>query len=87
MSAGQVAHLLGHLQLRDAVADHRFVDVEVEEAHLGVGDPPQRLHVDADQLQEGDEREAGGEHPGAVAQRLDVLGVEQRARARAGCRG
>ena len=67
---GEVAHLLRHLQLRHAVADQRFVDVEVEEPHLGVGDPPHRLHVDADQLQEGDEREAGGEHPGAVAQRL-----------------
>ena len=51
--------------------------VEVEEADLGVGDPPHRLDVDADQLQEGDEREAGGEHAGAVAQRLDVLGAEQ----------
>ena len=73
---GQLAHLLGHLQLRHAVADHRFVHVEVEEPHLGVGDPAQRLHVDADQLQEGDQREAGGEHPGAVAQRLDVLRAE-----------
>ncbi len=35
-----------------------------------------RLHVDPDQLQEGDQREAGGEHPGAVAKRFDVLGVE-----------
>ena len=53
------------------------MDVEVEEPHLGVGDPPQRLDVDADQLQEGDEREAGGEDPGAVAQRLHVVGVEE----------
>ena len=29
---GQLAHLLGHLQLRHAVADHRLVDVEVERA-------------------------------------------------------
>ena len=59
------------------VADQRLVDVEVEEADLGVGDPPHRLHVDADQLQEGDEREAGGEDAGAVAQRVDVVGAEQ----------
>ena len=78
--AGQLAHLLRHLQLGHGVADQRFVDVEVEEADLGVGDPPHRLDVDADQLQEGDEREAGGEDPGAVAQRADVLGAEQRAR-------
>ena len=53
------------------------MDVEVEEAHLGVGDPPHRLHVDADELQEGDQREAGGEHAGAVPQRPHVLGAEQ----------
>ena len=69
---GEVAHLRRHLQLGDGVADQRFVHVEVEEADLGVGDPPHRLHVDADQLQEGDQREAGGEHPGAVAQRRGV---------------
>ena len=51
------------------VADHRLVDVEVEEADLGVGDPADRLDVDAHQLQEGDEREAGGEDAGAVAHR------------------
>ena len=59
---GEVAHRLGHLQLGDAVADQRFVDVEVEEADLGLGDPAQALHVDADQLQEGDQREARFEH-------------------------
>ena len=53
------------------------MDVEVEEPHLGVGDPPQRLHIDAHQLQEGDEREAGGQDPRAVPQRLDVIGAEQ----------
>ena len=74
---GQLAHLLGHLQLGHAVADQRFVHVEVEEPNLGVGDPPQRLDVDADELEEGDEREAGGEDPRAVAQRLHVVGVEQ----------
>ena len=77
---GELAHLLRHLQLRHRVADQRLVHVEVEEADLGVGDPPHRLGVDADQLQEGDEREAGGEHAGAVAQRRRVLGAERRAR-------
>ena len=43
----------------DAVAHQRLVDVEVEEPHLGVGDLRQRLAVDAHELQEGDEREAG----------------------------
>ena len=84
---GEVAHLLGHLQLRDGVADQRFVDVEVEEADLGVGDPPHRLHVDADQLQEGDEREAGGEDPGAVAQRRGVVGAEVALPRPSACRG
>ena len=73
---GEVAHRLRHLQLGDAVADQRLVHVEVEEADLGLGDPPHRLHVDADQLQEGDQREAGGEHLGAVAQRRGVGGAE-----------
>ena len=75
--AGQLPHLLGHLQLRHAVADQRFMHVEVKEPHLGVGDAPQRLGVDADELQEGDEWEASGEHPGAVAKSLHVVGVEQ----------
>ena len=42
-----------------AVADQRLVDVEVEQADLGVGDRGQRLAVDAHELEEGDEREAG----------------------------
>ena len=45
-------------QAGDAVAHQRLVDVEVEEPHLGVGDLRHRLAVDADELQEGDEREA-----------------------------
>ena len=55
----QVAHLLGDLERRHLLLHQRLVDVEVEEADLGVGDPADRLGVDADQLQEGDEREAG----------------------------
>ena len=77
---GQLPHLLRHLQLRHRVADQRLVDVEVEEPHLGVGDAPHRLHVDAHQLQEGDEREAGGEDAGAVAQRRRSSGVSSRCR-------
>ena len=73
----EVADLLSHLQLRHAVADHRLVDVEVDEAHLGVGDAAHRLDVDADQLQEGDQREARRQHPRAVPQRFDVARVEQ----------
>ena len=82
---GEVAHLLRHLQLGDAVADHRFVDVEVEEADLGVGDAADRLHVDPHQLQEGDQRQAGGEDPGAEPQRHRVLGGEVCAGAPSAC--
>jgi len=71
--AGQVAHLLGHLQARHALAHQGLVHVDVEEAHLGVGDLGHGLAVDAAELQEGDEREAGIEHRGHVAERLDVL--------------
>ena len=46
----------------DALADQRLVDVEVEEAHLRLGDLADRLRVDPDQLQQRDEREAGPEH-------------------------
>ena len=56
-----------------AVAHQRLVDVEVEEPHLGVGDLRERLAVDAHELQEGDEREAGREHGGDVAQQLQVV--------------
>ena len=75
--AGQLADFLRHLELGDGVADQRLVDIEVEEADLGVGDPADRLDVDAHQLQEGDEREAGGEDAGAVPHRADVLGAEE----------
>ena len=69
-SRGEALHLLGHLQARDAVAHQRLVDVEVEQPHLGVGDLRERLAVDADELQERDQREAGGQHRGRVAQQL-----------------
>ena len=71
--AGQPLHLLGHLEPPDAVAHQRLVHVEVEQAHLGVGHLGQRLAVDAHELQEGDEREAGCEHGGDVAQELEVV--------------
>ena len=58
-SAASVAHLLGDLQRRDLVLHERLVDVEVEEPDLGVGDAADRLGVDPDQLEEGDQRESG----------------------------
>jgi hypothetical protein len=69
----EALHLLGHLEAGHAVADQRLVHVEVEELDLGVGDRGQRLAVDPDELEEGDEREARGEHGGDVAQELDVV--------------
>ena len=72
-SRAEPLHLLGHLQARDALTHERLVHVEVEEAHLGVGDLSQRLTVDAQELQEGDQREAGLEHRRDVAERLDVV--------------
>jgi len=51
---GQGTHLLGHLERRHPVIDQRLVHVEVEETHLGLGDPPHRLRVDPDQLQQGE---------------------------------
>ena len=71
--AREALHLLGHLQPGHAVAHQRLVDVEVEQAHLGVGDLRQRLAVDADELQERDEREARGQHGRDVAQELQVV--------------
>ena len=57
----------------DAVAHQRLVHVEVEQADLGVGDLRDRLAVDAHELEERDEREAGREHRGDVAQQLQVV--------------
>ena len=71
--AGQALHLLGDLQARDAVAHQRLVHVEMEEADLGVGDLGERLAVHPDDLQEGDEWEAGRQDGGDVAQELHVL--------------
>ena len=73
---GQAAHLLRHLQRRHPVLDQRLVDVEVEEADLGVGHLADRLGVDPDELQEGDQREARVEHLGAVPHRPQVLLVQ-----------
>jgi hypothetical protein len=78
--ARQPFHLLGHLEARHALAHERLVDIEVEQAHLGVGDLGQGLPVDAAQLQERDEREARREDRGHVAERFEVLvrhGVER----------
>ena len=45
--AREVLHLLGHLQAGHALAHERLVHVEVEQAHLGVGDLGERLPVHA----------------------------------------
>ena len=47
--------------------------VEVEEADLGVRHLRERLPVDAHELQQRDEREAGAQHRGEVAQQLEVV--------------
>ena len=75
--ARQPLHLLGHLQAGHALAHERLVNVEMKEAHLGVGDLGERLAVDPAQLQEGDERKARAQDRGGVAQRLEIV-VAQR---------
>ena len=55
--ADQVPHLLRHLHARHAVAHQRLVDVEVEEARLGVRDLAHRVAVNPHHLEERDERE------------------------------
>ena len=79
--ARQALHLLRHLQSGHSLAHQRLVHVQVEQAHLGVGDLGQRLPVDPAELEERDQREAGLEHRRDVAQRLEVLvrdGIERR---------
>ena len=56
--AREALHLLGDLDARHARAHQRLVHVEVDQAHLGVGDLRDRLPVDAHQLQERRQREA-----------------------------
>ena len=75
--ARQALHLLGHLERVDALADQRLVDVEVEEAHLGLGDLADRLRVHPDQLQQRDQGEAGAKHVGDPLHRDQVLVVER----------
>ena len=55
-------HLLGGLDAGGARAHQRLVHVQVEQPHLGVGDPRHRLPVDPHQLQQRDQRKAGLEH-------------------------
>ena len=69
----QLAHLLRHLERRHPVVDQRLVDEDVEEAHLGLGDPAHRLRVDADQLEQRDQREAGVEDALEDLDRLEVV--------------
>ena len=45
----------------------------MEEADLGVGHLRERLPVDAHELQQRHEREAGRQHRGDVAQQLEVV--------------
>ena len=71
--AGEALHLLGHLQARDAVAHERLVHVQVKEPHLRVGDLGNRLAVDAHELEQRDQREAGGEDRADVPQELQVV--------------
>ncbi len=72
----QLAELLGHLGCRNPVPDQGLVDVEDEEPRLGVGDLAERLPVDVQHLQEGDERKTGDQHRAHVAERLQVVLVE-----------
>ena len=69
----EVGELLGDVEHRRAVADHRLVDEEVEELDLGVGDLRERLPVDAHELQEGDQRQPGVEHRGEALQQREVV--------------
>ena len=71
--ARELLHLLAHARPRDALAHERLVDVEMEEAHLGVGHLRERLPVDAHELQQRHQREAGRQHDGHVAQQLEVV--------------
>ena len=71
--ARELLHLLPHLPARDAVAHERLVHVEMKEADLGVGHLRERLPVDAHELQQRDEWEAGAQHGRDVAQQLEVL--------------
>jgi hypothetical protein len=45
----------------------------MEEAHLGVRHLGDRLAVDPDELEEGDQGEPGGQHRGDVTEELEVL--------------
>jgi hypothetical protein len=71
--AREALHLLRDLEVVDALVDQRLVDVEVEQLDLGVRDPRQRLPVDAHELEEGHEREAGVKRRGDGAQQLQVV--------------
>ncbi len=70
---GHPLHVLGHLERRHPVADHRLVDEQVEEPHLRLGDLAARLRVDADELEQRDQREAVAERARHPLERGDVL--------------
>ncbi len=71
--AREPLHLLGDLHARDARAHQRLVHVQVDQAHLGVGDLGDRLPVDAHQLQERGQGQARVEHRRAVFEDLHVF--------------
>ncbi len=71
--ARQALHLLGHLHGVHALGDQGLMDEEVEQPHLGLGDLPDRLRVDPDQLKQSDEGEARVQDPSDALHRFDVL--------------
>ena len=71
--ARQALHLLGDLHARHTLAHERLMDVQVEQAHLGVGDLRDRLPVHTLQLQERRQRKPGVEHRGGVLEHLQVF--------------
>jgi hypothetical protein len=80
----QCLELLGDLEAGDAVAQQGLVDVEVDEAHLGVGHLRERLTVDARELLERlerqprveDRRHVVEEHEVALGDALERLRAE-----------
>ncbi len=76
-------HLLGGLDPGRPRSHQRLVDIQMEQAHLGIGDLGHRLAIYPDQLQQSHEREARIEHRGDVAQHLKLV-LRHRARSARG---
>ena len=79
----QLVQLLGHLHRAQPVADHRFVDEEVEQPHLGVGDAANRLRIDPGELDQGLDRQT---RLGHRAEPLEGADIELGKRALPACR-